>query len=236
MYLAKYLAHAGLCSRRKAIELVKSGQISVNNIIITDPAYLVKTSDKVKYENKIIRLKQQQVFKYILLNKPKGYVSTVNDEKGRRTVLDLIKLKKAERIYPVGRLDKDTTGLILLTNDGDLAQKLSHPRNEIIKAYHVITDKDVELKDLATLSKGVRLEDGFIKSDDIFFTNNFSRKKITVKIHSGKKRIIRRMFQILGYEVEKLDRFLYAGLTKKDLPIGGWRFLTKGELKKLKNL
>ncbi len=230
MFIAKYLAHCGVCSRRNAIELVRTSQVLVNNKVVTDVTYVVKPTDRVKFENKIVKL---QPFKYILLNKPRDYVTTLSDERGRRTVLDLIKEKKLGRIYPVGRLDRMTTGLLVLTNDGEFAQRISHPKYNITKGYHVVLDKPFEYADLMKLSKGVRLFDGFAKPDSISYSNKISKRKVTIKIHSGKKRIIRRLFERLGYEVEKLDRFMYAGLIKKDLPIGVWRYLRQIEIDKL---
>ena len=204
MYLSKYLSFCGLCSRRKSVELIKNKQIFVNEKIISDPAYVVKENDKVKYKNKIIKPLD---FKYILLNKPKGYITTLSDEKNRKTIISLINDKSLGRIYPVGRLDRNTTGLLLLTNDGQLAQKLSHPSYEVFKNYHVVLDKDFIKKDFEQLKRGIRLKNGFAKVDILSYFKNFSKKHILVKIHSGKNRIIRRIFEYFGYKIKKLDRF-----------------------------
>jgi 23S rRNA pseudouridine2605 synthase len=233
MYIAKYLAHCGLCSRRKAVELVKEGQITVNDQKVTDVTYVVQPKDKVKYKNRIIK---SQELVYILLNKPKDYVTTLSDEKGRRTVIDLIKDKTVGRIYPVGRLDRMTTGVLLLTNDGELTQKLSHPKYEVQKTYHIVLDKAFDKKDFDRLLKGIKLQDGFIKPDKLYFFPNMPKNNIKIELHSGKNRIVRRLFEYFGYKIKKLDRISYAFLSKKGLARGSWRFLTKSETLGLKSL
>jgi len=233
MFLSKYLATNGVCSRRKAVELVKSGEVLVNGKVEKDVTYMVKPSDKVKHKDVIIK-PQKNV--YILLNKPKDYITTLSDERGRKTVIDLIQNKSIGRIYPVGRLDRSTTGLLLLTNDGNLAQKLSHPSYEIRKRYHVELDKPFKRGDFLKLSQGIKLEDGFIRPDAISCLNDKKNKKISIELHSGKNRIVRRMFEYFDYKIKKLDRVMYAGLPKKGLLVGYWRFLTKEEVDQLKKL
>ncbi len=234
MYLSKYLAVCGACSRRMATEVIKKGFVLVNGEREIKPNYEVKPNDEVIFEGQKIRL-QKQV--YILLNKPKDYVTTRNDERGRKTVLDLINLKKDLRIYPVGRLDRTTTGLLFLTNDGDLAYKLSHPKFKIEKKYRVTLDKNLTHKDTQRLLDGIRLYDGPAKFDNIvFFDFKKTRKDVIVQLHSGKNRIIRRMFKHLSYDVKKLDRTFYAGLSKKGLPVGEWRFLSRQEVEYLQGL
>lgn len=233
MYIAKFIAHSGVCSRRNAVELVKTGQISVNGQDIKDVTYIVKPGDKVEYNGALIK---PQNYVYILLNKPKDCVTTLSDERRRRTVIDLINTKKIGRVYPVGRLDRMTTGLILLTNDGTLAQKLAHPRFNIPKGYCVTLDKEFDGQDFSKLLTGVKLRDGFIKPDKLVFQGKFSRRKLLIKIHSGKNRVIRRIFERLGYRVTNLDRFFYAGLSKKGLPVGTYRILNRDEIDSLKNL
>jgi 23S rRNA pseudouridine2605 synthase len=232
--LNKYIANAGICSRREADELIKAGAISVNGKIITQMGYKVKPGDIVNYGGETIRLERKV---YILLNKPKDYITTVDDPKKRKTVLDLIKGACKERVYPVGRLDRNTTGLLLLTNDGDLTKKLTHPSSRVKKIYHVVTDKRVSKNDLIKLTEGFYLEDGFIKADNAdYVITAKSKKEIGIELHSGKYRIVRRMMEHLGYKVVKLDRVFFAGLTKKNLPRGRWRFLTEKEINMLKML
>ncbi|MFH1643604.1 MAG: pseudouridine synthase [bacterium] len=233
MYLSKYLAVCGVCSRRQATQLVKDGRVYVNDKIETQPNYFVKPGDEVIYDGEII-ISQKKV--YVLLNKPKNYVTTRSDEKGRKTVLDLINLKNDLKIYPVGRLDRETTGLLLLTNDGDLAYKLSHPKFKIEKRYRVLLDKNLTKKDIERLLIGFKLYDGFTKFDHVYFDQQKSKKDVIVQLHSGKNRIIRRMFKHLGYDVKKLDRIFYAGLQKKGLLVGKWRFLSKQEVEALQGL
>ncbi len=231
--LNKYIAHCGICSRREAAALVKNGQILVNGVVQTNPAYEVREADKITYQSKI--LKPQSKLIYLLLNKPKNVITSMNDERGRKTVSDLIKDQVSERIFPVGRLDRNTTGLLLLTNDGDLAQKLSHPSHRMKKIYHVVLDKAVTKNDMLEIVKGVQLEDGIANVDGIDYANN-KKSEVGVEIHIGKNRIVRRIFEHLGYEVLKLDRVYYAGLTKKNLQRGRFRHLTEKEIIQLKHL
>ena len=232
MRLNKYVAHAGICSRRKAADLVKAGQIKVNNQVEINPAYLVQEGDIVSYRDKKIELETTKV--YLLLNKPKNIVTTLSDEKGRMTVSDLVKDKVKERIYPVGRLDRNTTGLLLLTNDGDLAKKLSHPSNEVKKFYQVTLGRDISDHDIKLIHEGLELEDGPTPVDNIGRIPN-TKNQVGIEIHIGRNRIVRRIFAHLGYEVLKLDRTYYAGLTKKDLPRGWSRHLTEKEIIMLKH-
>lgn len=231
MRLNAYVAAAGVCSRRKAVELVKGGLITVNGNIHNDPSYVVQSHDDIRLQGR--RLKLQNAYVYIMLNKPKGYVTTTADERGRRTVLDLLGKKQTERIYPIGRLDRDTTGLLLLTNDGPLAHALMHPRRCIHKEYRVYLDKNLEDVHLAAIKKGVYLFDGRITVDEIKLPKQQDRRTVLLTIHSGKKRIIRRLFYSLGYEVKQLERVAYAGLTLRGLESGAWRYLTATEITSL---
>lgn len=233
MRLNKYVAHCGICSRRKAAELVKNGKISVNGITEVNPAYTVQKIDKISYEGKPIRPESKKV--YILMNKPKNVVTTVSDEKARKTVMDIIHPKVKERVYPVGRLDRNTTGLLLLTNDGDLAKKLAHPSHKVEKVYQVELDKAASYPDLNKIKSGLKLEDGKAEVDKIKFIENEPKTLIQLEIHMGKNRIVRRIFEHLGYKVIRLDRIYYAGLTKKNLPRGWFRPLTGKEVIMLKH-
>ncbi|WP_435357150.1 pseudouridine synthase [Emticicia sp. SJ17W-69] len=228
--LNRYISNAGIASRRDADELIASGQITVNGKEITEMGYKVKPDDVVKYGKKILN---REKLVYLLLNKPKDFITTTEDPDERRTVMDLVKNACPERIYPVGRLDRNTTGLLLLTNDGELAEKLSHPSNEIKKIYQAELDKPISIEDFEAISNGIELEDGFIKPDELALVTP-DAEVVGIKIHSGKNRIVRRIFESLGYEVMKLDRTTYAGLDKKDLPRGKWRFLTEKEVIRLK--
>ena len=230
--LNKFIAHAGLCSRRKAADLVKAGFVQVNGKEERNPAILIEEKDNVTYQGEKVEIKEQIL--YLLLNKPKGFITTSSDERDRKTVLDLLKGVE-ERIYPVGRLDRETTGLLLLTNDGDLAFKLSHPSHEIKKTYRVTLDKAVSEDDLQAIRKGLILEDGKADVDEISYVNGEKENIVGLSLHSGKNRIIRRIFEHLKYGVVKLDRIYYAGLTKKDLPRGRHRHLTKQEVIRLKH-
>jgi 23S rRNA pseudouridine2605 synthase len=229
--LNKYIAHAGLCSRRKADILVKNGAIIVNNEIITDSAYKIYADDKVIYNNKVLKPEKKI---YILLNKPRGYITTVADEKERKTVLDLIGDSIKERLYPIGRLDKETTGLLILTNDGNLAQKLAHPSYNIRKIYQITLSTSLAPADSTTIRQGIMLQDGFIKVDSISRMPH-RQNTVTLTLHSGRNRIIRRIFEHLGYTIMALDRCSYGGLSKAQLPQGYWRFLTKREVELLYN-
>lgn len=232
MQLNKFLAHAGIASRRAAVELIKKGSVSVNGTIIKDPGHRVIEGDLVKVHGKPV---MAQELKYIMLNKPAGFVTTASDELGRNTVLDLIKGIK-ERLYPIGRLDKNTTGLLLLTNDGDLAGKLSHPSSDITKVYHVTVHKTFTEEDRERLLAGVRLADGKVKADRVSHALGTKKDQLRITLHSGKNRVIRRLFEALGYEVKKLDRVQYAFLPKKGLSAGCWRKLTRKEVDLLKKL
>jgi 23S rRNA pseudouridine2605 synthase len=228
--LNRYISNAGIASRRDADELIASGQITVNGKEITEMGYKVKPDDVVKYGKKILN---REKLVYLLLNKPKDFITTTEDPDERRTVMDLVKNACPERIYPVGRLDRNTTGLLLLTNDGELAEKLSHPSHEIKKIYQAELDRPISIEDFEAITNGVELEDGFIKPDELALVTP-DAEVVGIKIHSGKNRIVRRIFEHLGYEVMKLDRTTYAGLDKKDLPRGKWRFLTEKEVIRLK--
>lgn len=230
--LATYLAHAGICSRRKADVLVRQGQVVLNGQIMLEPGMPVLPGDQVFYQNKLITIESKV---YILLNKPVNYLSAVSDLKhGRKTVVDLVKNACQERLYPVGRLDYQTTGLLLLTNDGDFAQKLAHPKYEVIKIYSATLNADFRFQDLGKLKSGIDLEDGFMQVDDAYYDpNNRNYKVVHVVIHSGKNRIVRRLFEHLGYQVLALDRIYYAGLSKGNLKVGQWRYLTSLEVSNL---
>ena len=228
--LNRYISNAGIASRRDADELIASGQITVNGKEIVEMGYKVKPSDVVKYGKKILN---REKLVYLLLNKPKDFITTTEDPNERKTVMDLVANACEERVYPVGRLDRNTTGLLLLTNDGELAEKLSHPSNEIRKIYQVELDKPITTEHFDAIKEGIELEDGFVKPDDLGLVTP-DAEVIGIEIHSGKNRIVRRIFESFGYEVLKLDRTTYAGLNKKDLPRSKWRFLTEKEVIRLK--
>jgi len=232
--LNKYLSHSGVCSRRDAAELIKQGKVLVNNNIITEPGTKVSPSDIVKVSGKKITISKN--FIYILLNKPKDYITTTDDPLGRKTVLDLIKHATQERVYPVGRLDRNTSGVLLLTNDGDLAQKLAHPKHEIKKIYHVVLDKSLSKNDLDAIASGVVLDDGIANVDAVAYADAKDKTQVGIEIHSGRNRIVRRIFEHLGYDVKGLDRVMYAGLTKKNVQRGKWRLLNEKEIRILKYL
>jgi len=231
MRLNKYLAHAGIASRREADELIKIGAVSVNGEIVTEMGYKVKPTDKVQFNGDTIKPEKKV---YVLLNKPKNFITTTEDEKGRKTVMELVEKSAPVRIYPVGRLDRNTTGVLLFTNDGDLAKRLTHPKHQVEKLYHVKLDKNLKSSDLEKIREGLKLDDGFIQVDEISYIKGAPHNEVGVKIHSGRNRIVRRIFEHLGYNVIKLDRVLFAGLTKKDLKRGHWRHLTKKEVDFLK--
>lgn len=225
--LNKYMANAGLCSRREADEYILQGLIKVNGEVVTELGTKITHSDVVEYDEKVVALEKKC---YILLNKPKDCVTTSDDPNGRLTVMDLVKGACEERIYPVGRLDRNTTGVLLLTNDGDLASKLTHPKFVKKKIYHVWTDKDITEEDMQRIADGIELEDGEIHADAISYVSETDRNQAGIEIHSGRNRIVRRIFESLGYRVTKLDRVYFAGLTKKNLPRGRWRYLTQEEV------
>lgn len=234
MRLNRYLANAGVCSRREADTLIEQGLVTVNGKVVTELGTKVKMSDSVKYRGKLLK---PETLRYILLNKPKGYITTTDDEMDRKTVMELVKDACPERVYPVGRLDRNTTGLLLLTNDGELADKLTHPSHQIRKMYHVFLDKALRLEDFERLMMGIDLDDGPIKPDSMAYVGENSKgDEVGIEIHSGRNRIVRRMFEHLGYEVVRLDRVQFASLTKKDLPRGSWRLLNPKEIAFLKML
>src|SRR5690606_25003669 len=231
--LNRYIANAGICSRRKADELIEAGVVSINGEVVTSLGTRVNpATDEVKYNGE--RQKREKMV-YILLNKPKDYITTTDDPQERRTVMHLVEKATRERIYPVGRLDRNTTGLLLMTNDGELAEKLSHPRNSITKIYQVELNKNLSQGDFNKIEYGIELEDGLIKPDDVSYVQGASKKEVGIQIHSGKNRIVRRIFEHLGYDVIKLDRVIYANLNKKDLPRGRWRHLEVKEVIQLKH-
>jgi 23S rRNA pseudouridine2605 synthase len=232
--LNKYIAHSGICSRRDAAELIKHGKVTVNGKPITEPGTKVQPSDLVKVNGKTATISRN--FVYILLNKPKDYITTTDDPQGRKTVLDLIRQATTERVFPVGRLDRNTSGVLLLTNDGDLAQKLAHPSHEIKKIYHVVLDKPLTKADFDKIINGVTLEDGPAQVDVLAYADPKDRTQIGIEIHSGRNRIVRRIFEHLGYDVRGLDRVTYAGLTKKNVQRGKWRLLNEKEIRILKYL
>ena len=229
--LNKFMANAGICSRREADELIQKGLVKVNGVAVSELGTKIKREDVVEYNDQVVTLENKC---YILLNKPKDCVTTSDDPDGRLTVMDLVKNACKERIYPVGRLDRNTTGVLLLTNDGDLASKLTHPKFVKKKIYQVWTDKNISEEDMQRLADGIELEDGPIHADAISYVNDRDRNQAGIEIHSGRNRIVRRMFEHLGYRVTKLDRVYFAGLTKKNLPRGRWRYLSQEEVNFLK--
>ena len=229
--LNKFLANAGVCSRREADEFITAGVVSVNGAVVTELGTKIKRGDEVKFHDQTVSIERKI---YILLNKPKDTVTTSDDPQARRTVMDLVKGACDERIYPVGRLDRNTTGVLLLTNDGDLASKLTHPKFLKKKIYHVHTDKNVTKADMDQIAAGIQLDDGEIHADAISYTDDVRRDEVGIEIHSGKNRIVRRIFESLGYKVVKLDRVFFAGLTKKGLRRGEWRYLSEQEVNYLR--
>ena len=229
--LNKFLANAGVCSRREADEFIQAGVVSVNGEVVTELGTKILRTDVVKFHDQPVSIEKKV---YVLLNKPKDYVTTSDDPQQRKTVMDLVKNACPERIYPVGRLDRNTTGVLLLTNDGDLASKLTHPKYLKKKIYHVYLDKNVTAHDLQQIAEGIQLEDGEIKADDVQYAHPTDKKQVGIEIHSGKNRIVRRIFESLGYRVQKLDRVQFAGLTKKNLKRGDWRYLTEEEVDRLR--
>jgi 23S rRNA pseudouridine2605 synthase len=229
--LNKYIASTGVCSRREADEFIQAGLITVNGKLITELGVKISSSDQVKYNGETLR-EEKKV--YILMNKPKDYVTTVEDPHAKKTVLELVKGACKERIYPVGRLDRNTTGVLLLTNDGELTKRLTHPKFEKLKIYHVHLNKNLKQGDMDKVATGITLEDGFIKADSISYADPADKAQVGIEIHSGRNHIVRRIFETLGYEVAKLDRVYFAGLTKKNLHRGEWRFLSEKEVNMLK--
>ena len=230
--LNKYLANAGVCSRREADDYIAKGEVTVNGEVVTELGTKVKRSDEVKFQGQPVTIEKKV---YILLNKPKDCVTTSDDPQQRKTVMDIVKGACPERIYPVGRLDRNTTGVLLLTNDGELASKLTHPKFLKKKVYHVFLDKNVTVEDLQKIADGVELEDGEVHADAIEYADEHDHSQVGIEIHSGKNRIVRRIFEHLGYHVVKLDRVQFAGLTKKNLRRGDWRFLTEQEVEMLRS-
>ena len=229
--LNKYLANAGICSRREADEYIQAGVITVNGEVVTELGTKVLRTDEVKFHDQPVSIEKKV---YVLLNKPKDYVTTSDDPQQRKTVMDLVKNACRERIYPVGRLDRNTTGVLLLTNDGDMASKLTHPKFLKKKIYHVYLDKNVTAHDIQQIRDGIQLEDGEIQADACEYADEKDKKQVGIEIHSGKNRIVRRIFESLGYRVTKLDRVQFAGLTKKNLRRGDWRYLTEEEVDRLR--
>ena len=229
--LNKFLANAGVCSRREADEFITAGVVSVNGVVVTELGTKIKRADEVKFHDQMVSIERKI---YILLNKPKDTVTTSDDPQARRTVMDLVKNACQERIYPVGRLDRNTTGVLLLTNDGDLASKLTHPSFKKKKIYHVWLDKNVAIEDMEKIANGLELEDGEIHADAISYASEDDKSQVGIEIHSGRNRIVRRIFESLGYHVTKLDRVYFAGLTKKNLGRGKWRYLNEREVNALR--
>lgn len=232
MPLNKYVAHAGVCARRDAAQLVKDGHVKVNGELITEPGFKVTAKDEVRVKDKKVSLVKDLV--YILVNKPKNYITTTEDPQGRKTVLDLIKKATNERVFPIGRLDRNTSGVLLLTNDGDLSQQLTHPSNQVKKIYSVVLDKPLTKDHFEQILKGITLDDGPAHVDVMAYTDPKDKTMIGVELHGGRNRIVRRIFEHFGYDVKTLDRVVFAGLTKKNLQRGHWRHLTDKELRELK--
>ncbi|MES2848468.1 MAG: pseudouridine synthase [Bacteroidota bacterium] len=232
MPLNKYLAHCGVCSRREAVEYIKAEKVKVNGVLIKEPAFKVSDKDEVFCNGKKLFVTKNLV--YILLNKPKDYITTTDDPQGRKTVLQLIRAATTERVYPIGRLDRNTSGVLLFTNDGELTQKLSHPSYNITKIYEVKLDKPLIKADFEKILNGLQLEDGEIKADTLAYADARDKSVVGIEIHSGRNRIVRRIFESLGYDVKGLDRVMYANLTKKNVERGKWRFLSEKEVRLLK--
>ncbi|AMC10752.1 pseudouridine synthase [Lutibacter profundi] len=231
--LNKYISNSGICSRREADVYIKSGSASVNGKIVTEMGFKVSPTDEVRFDGSLISPEKKR---YVLLNKPKNFITTMDDDRGRKTVMELVANASKERIYPVGRLDRNTTGLLLFTNDGELAKKLTHPKHNIQKLYHASLDKKLSMRDLQKIADGFILDEKRVLVDEISYIINQPKSEIGVKIHSGRNRIVRRIFEHFNYSVVKLDRVIFAGLTKKDLPRGHWRHLTEMEINTLKML
>ena len=231
--LNKYIANSGICSRREADELITQGLVEVNGKVVTEMGYQVQKTDRVVFDGQSITPEKPV---YVLLNKPKGYISTTKDEKARKTVMDLVANASPYRLFPVGRLDRQTTGLILLTNDGHLTKKLTHPSFGVKKIYHVTLDRKLSVEDLRTIADGVRLEEGVAEVDSISYIEGKPKNEVGIEIHIGWNRVVRRIFKKMGYEVEALDRVIFAGLTKKNIKRVHWRILTEMEVNNLKML
>jgi len=232
--LNKYIADAGICSRREADKLISAGAVTVNGKVVTELGTKVFPSDKVQYGDQSLK---REKLRYVLLNKPKGFITTTDDPQERKTVMNLVSKACHERIYPVGRLDRNTTGILLFTNDGELTKKLLHPKHGVRKIYHVVLNKALTKKDMVQISEGIQLDDGIIKVDAIEYVGEGKdRKQVGIELHSGKNRVVRRIFEKLNYDVIRLDRVSFAGLTKKNLPRGEWRHLEEKEVSFLKML
>ncbi len=231
--LNKFLSASGIASRRSCAELIKEGAVKVNGKVITAPGYRVVADDAVFYKGKKVESTRKH---YILLNKPKDYITTTSDERGRKTVMELIEKATTERVFPVGRLDRHTTGVLLFTNDGELAQLLSHPSGKVKKVYQVTLERELTIDDMQKVAEGIELEDGIAAIDEIAYAHPSDNRIVGIELHSGKNRIVRRIFESLGYRIEKLDRVLYAGLTKKDVQRGKWRYLKPQEINLLKRM
>ena len=230
--LNKYISNSGICSRREADVLIAAGSAMVNGKVITEMGFKVQLTDEVRFDGSLIN---PETKRYVLLNKPKNYITTMDDERGRKTVMELVQMAAKERIYPVGRLDRNTTGLLLFTNDGELAKKLTHPKHNVRKLYHASLDRKFSLKDLQTLSSGdFSVEGKKVFIDDVAFVQGESKTEVGIEIHSGRNRIVRKIFESLGYKVVKLDRVIFAGMTKKNIQRGHWRHLTDQEVNNLK--
>lgn len=230
--LNKYISNAGICSRRDADMYIETGSATVNGKVITEMGYRVQPTDEVRFDGVLIN---PETKRYVLLNKPKNYITTMEDERGRKTVMDIVSNACKERIYPVGRLDRDTTGLLLFTNDGELAKQLTHPKHNKRKLYHATLDRKLTLKDLQTIAESPEIEGKKVWVDDVAYVQGQSKNEVGIEIHSGRNRIVRKIFAHFGYKVVKLDRVIFAGLTKKDLPRGHFRHLTAQEVINLKN-
>lgn len=231
--LNKYIANSGICSRREADVFIAAGSAMVNGKVVTEMGYKVKLTDEVRFDGSLINPEKKR---YVLLNKPKNFITTMDDDRGRKTVMELVGNASKERIYPVGRLDRNTTGLLLFTNDGELAKKLTHPKHNIQKIYHASLDKKLNSTDLNKIAEGFILDEKKVIVDEISYILNQPKSEVGVKIHSGRNRIVRRIFEHFNYKVVKLDRVIFAGLTKKDLPRGHWRHLSEMEVNNLKML
>ena len=231
--LNKYISNAGICSRREADTFINAGSVTVNGKVVTEMGYKVNPSDEVRFDGSLISPERKR---YVLLNKPKNYITTMDDDRDRRTVMDLVANATSERVYPVGRLDRNTTGLLLFTNDGELAKKLTHPKHKVRKLYHVSLNRKLEKNDLVKISENFMLDGKMVFVDAISYIENESKTEVGIEIHSGRNRIVRKIFEYFGYTVIKLDRVIFAGLTKKNLPRGHWRLLTEQEIINLKML
>ncbi len=231
MRLNKFLANAGVCSRREADTFIQAGVVSVNGQVVTELGTKVLRTDEVRFHDQPVKMEKKV---YVLLNKPKDCVTTSDDPKNRKTVMDYVRGACTERIYPVGRLDRNTTGVLLLTNDGELSSKLTHPQFNKKKIYHVYTDKNVAAADMRQIMEGIQLEDGVVKADAVEYASETDKKQVGIELHSGRNRIVRRIFEHLGYRILKLDRVYFAGLTKKNVRRGDWRYLTEKEVSMLR--